>query len=90
MTDKSELREFYETITSKSPGVSMMYRGFKLKKIDVGGISPPDHSEIMIINRDDTHVETYSLSAFSDFTSFKQRLNDLIEQEPDGLPSSQD
>jgi len=90
MTDKAELREFYETITSKSPGVSMMYRGFKLKKIDGGGISPPDHSEIMITNRDDTHVETYSLSAFSDFTSFKQRLNDLIEQDPDGLPSSQD
>jgi len=89
MTDKNELREFYETITSKTPGVSMIYRGYTLKKIDVGGISPPDHSEIMIINQDDTHVETYSLSAFSDFNSFKQRVDELIEQDPDGLPSSQ-
>lgn len=88
MTDKTELREFYRTITSKTPGISIMYRGYTLEKIDVGGISPPDHSEIMIINRDDTHVETYSLSAFSDFTSFKQRLDDLIEKDPDGLPIS--
>lgn len=80
------LQELYDSITMLTPGESITYKGYTLQKVDAGGeISPPDHTELGVINREGKRVENLTVGAFDSFTEFKNRIDEIIEYDPDDM-----
>ena len=78
-----QLKEFYNSVRSLTPGSQIEHRDFTLRKIDTNKdsdiISSPDHSEVEICNRDGQVVEIFTLTAFDSFQAFTQELDRVIK-----------
>lgn len=60
-------------------GHTVEYRGYTLEKVDW---QHPEHDEYNVRNRDGTVVESYTITAFDSPRERKQRLDDLIDRNP--------
>lgn len=76
------LKDCYENAEVLSDGVEFTYRGYTLRKVGGGG-----SSELMILNRDGTKVESYTAGAFDSFSEFQNSLDKVIDYDPDDLES---
>lgn len=85
MDEIESLEDFYDEVEMLTPGTEFEFKGYTLKKVDVGGVSPPDHSEVKAVNPDGKKVESYTLSAFDSYEDWHSRLMKLIEYDPDDL-----
>lgn len=79
------LKEFYNEVAMLTPGSEIEHRGYTLKKVEVGGISPPDHTEVGIFNTKGVRVENFTVGAFDTFQEFSQRLDEVISYDPDDM-----
>lgn len=77
MDSTEKLRDFYESGQPKN--AEIYYKGYRLHVINSLG------TEVSIFNRDDTHVENFTIGAFDSFADFKDRLESLIEYNPDTM-----
>lgn len=86
MTDDSpdELRGMYENGAMWTEGRSVEYRGYTLEKVESVGLSPC-HTEFQVLNRAGRKVESFTAGAFGGFEAFRNRLDEVIEYDPDSL-----
>jgi hypothetical protein len=84
MGETTSLKETFDMARTYAEGVTQEYRGYELTKVETPGLSP-DHSEWALYNRQGVKVESYTLEAFDDFQTFKDRLDELINYDPDSL-----
>lgn len=85
MDEIDTLEDFYEEVEMLTPGTEFEFEGYTLRKVEVGGVSPSDHSEVMAVNPDGNKVESYTLSAFDSCSEWRSKLMKLIEYDPDDL-----
>jgi len=82
---QNTLKEIYETVLNKPNGTEWEHHGFTFRKVDLGEMASPDHSEVMVLNPDGTKVESYTIGAFDSFDDFAAKVHELIEYDPDDL-----
>lgn len=78
------LRDLYENGSMMTPGTTFEYRGYTLKKAG-GGVGNVDHSEYMVLNSDGRKVESFTVNAFDSFGAFKQRLDEVVDYDPEDM-----
>lgn len=83
--ETASLYDIFQDPSRWAPGVTQEYRGYELKKVDIGPIGPSDHSEFMVLNRDGRKVESFTLSAFDSWGEFREKLDNLIDYDPEDL-----
>lgn len=80
-----KIHDYYDSIQSLSPKESIEYKGYTLEKCNAGSeISPPDHSEVNIYNKDGIKIETVSLNAMQ-YIEFINLLDKIIQTDPDDM-----
>lgn len=72
----------YNYALNRPCGHTVEYRGYTLEKVDW---SHPEHDEYNVRNRDGTVVESYTITAFDSPRDLKQRLDELIDQDPSSV-----
>jgi hypothetical protein len=77
-----KLETLYNYALTRPCGHTIKYRGYTLEKVDW---SHPEHDEYNIKNRDGTVVESYTITAFDSPQKLKQRLDQLIKQNPSSV-----
>jgi len=77
-----KLKTLYKYATTRPCGHTVNYRGYTLKKVDW---SHPEHDEYNIRNRTGNVVESYTITAFDSPRDLKQRLDQLINSNPQNI-----
>jgi argonaute-like protein implicated in RNA metabolism and viral defense len=74
-----KLENLYQNALTRPCGHTVEYRGYTLEKVNW---SHPEHDEYNIKNRDGKVVESYTITAFDSPRDLKQRLDNLINENP--------
>lgn len=77
-----KLQTLYNYALSRPCGHTVKYRGFTLEKVDW---QHPEHDEYNVRNREDTVVESYTITAFDSPQDLKQSLDQLIDRNPESI-----
>lgn len=77
-----KLETLYNYALNRPCGHTIEYRGYTLEKVDW---SHPEHDEYNIRNRSGDVVESYTITAFDSPQDLKQRLDQLISQNPSSV-----
>jgi hypothetical protein len=78
-SEQEKLENLYQNALTRPCGHTIEYRGYTLEKTNW---SHPEHDEYNIKNRDGKVIESYTIKAFDSPQDLKQRLNQLIDQNP--------
>jgi hypothetical protein len=84
MTEVTALHDIFLGSRTWAEGVTQEYAGWELRKVETEGLSP-DHSEWAFYNPIGNKIESFTLNAFKDFSDFRQRLDEIIEYDPDTM-----
>jgi hypothetical protein len=79
---QQKLKKLYNYALTRPCGHTVEYQGYTLEKVEW---SHPEHDEYTVKNRDGNTVESYTITAFDSPEALKQRLDQLIQKNPDNV-----